>query len=212
MTTSEDVDDRARAAAIDAGVRAEAVTIGWMILEAAAAIGAGMIAHSVLLTAFGADSVIELLSGGVLLWRLRSEGRHANVEAVERRAGWISAALLALLCVYVLVFVVLGLLRHVEPESSPIGIAVSSAAIVVMPLLARWKRQINVTLRSAALRADIAETTACAYMAVCVVLGLVLNIVMGWWWIEYVATLVLLIWLIHETKEALDGAHGGEFR
>src|SRR5438477_12596620 len=93
-----------RTAAIRTGVRLEVLTVGWMAVEAVLAIGAGIAARSVLLTAFGADSVIELLSGATLLWRLRVEaagGDDARVDAVEKRAVWISAVLLILLCAYV---------------------------------------------------------------------------------------------------------------
>src|SRR5579859_6755542 len=95
-----------RAAAIRRGVRLEWFTVAWMVVEAVLAIGAGIAARSVLLTAFGADSLIELLSGGTLLWRLRIEssgGDETRVEVVERRAEWISAVLLILLCLYVVV-------------------------------------------------------------------------------------------------------------
>ena len=86
--------------ALRSGVRAEIVTIVWMIVEAGVAVGSGIAARSVLLTAFGIDSVIELLSGGVLLWRLRAEVRGESTESAERRAGWLSAVLLLLLCLH----------------------------------------------------------------------------------------------------------------
>src|SRR5712692_347641 len=85
------------------GVRLELVTVVWMVAEATLAIGAGVVAHSVLLTAFGADSVIELLSGGLLLWRLDAERRGGDLERVERTelaATRLSAALLLVLCLY----------------------------------------------------------------------------------------------------------------
>ncbi|MEO8035957.1 MAG: cation transporter [Acidobacteriota bacterium] len=198
----------ARRLALVSGVRAEALTVAWMIVEAAVAIYAGIVARSVLLTAFGADSVIELLSGGVLLWRLHAEGDRERTENVERRAAWLSAVLLVLLCLYILASSAVGLLRHVEPDASLLGIAVSAAAIVVMPLIAAWKRRINLVLQSGALRADIAESVSCAYMAACVLLGLALNWLLHWWWIEYVATLSLLFWLVHETREAFESARG----
>jgi len=83
----------ARERAVRAGVRLELVTIGWMAVEAVVGIGAGILARSVLLTAFGLDSVIELVTGGVLLWRLLTEARNQSVERVERaeqRAAWIA--------------------------------------------------------------------------------------------------------------------------
>ncbi|HEX9100364.1 MAG TPA: cation transporter [Candidatus Dormibacteraeota bacterium] len=202
-----------RQTAVRVGVRLEVVTVVWMGLEAVLAIGAGVAARSVLLTAFGFDSVIELISGGTLLWRLSSEARgsgSARMEAIERRATWISAVLLVLLCVYVLLVGFAGLLARLRPEGSALGVAVAAAAVVFMPLLAWRKRRANVVIGSAALRADIAETIACAYLAAATLVGAGLNLVAGWWWAEYVAALVLLVFIAMETKEAIESARGGD--
>jgi divalent metal cation (Fe/Co/Zn/Cd) transporter len=180
-----------------------------MAVEAVLAIGAGIVARSVLLTAFGFDSVIELISGGTLLWRLSSESRGASaerIETVERRATWISAVLLALLCVYLVGVGLVGLATRLRPEGSALGVGVAAAAVVVMPLLAWRKRRVNVTLGSSALRADIAETITCAYLAAATLLGAALNLIAGLWWAEYLAALVLLIFIGMETKEAIESA------
>jgi divalent metal cation (Fe/Co/Zn/Cd) transporter len=198
----------ARDRALRAGVRVEIVTIAWMIIEAAVAIGAGIVVRSILLTAFGIDSVIELLSAGVLLWRLRVEIRGDSGEDVERRASWISGTLLVLLCCYVVVASVIGLMKHIGPDSSRLGVAISAAAMVLMPLLAAWKKRINVVIQSGALRADISETLACAYMATFVLIGLILNATVHWWWTDAVLSLGLLFWLGHEAKEAFEAARG----
>jgi divalent metal cation (Fe/Co/Zn/Cd) transporter len=180
-----------------------------MAIESVLAIGAGIAARSVLLTAFGFDSVIELVSGGTLLWRLSSEARGASserMENVERRATQISAVLLALLCVYLVGVGLAGLVATLRPEGSAVGVGVAAAAVVVMPLLAWRKRRVNVTLGSSALRADIAETITCAYMATATLAGAALNLISGLWWAEYVAALVLLIFIGMETKEAIESA------
>ncbi len=202
-----------RAAALQAGIRLELITVLWMTLEGALAIGSGVIAGSVLLIAFGLDSVIELISGGVLLWRLSAEAKDsdvAKIEKVERRATAMSAILLALLCLYVATTIGAGLIGRIEPESSFIGILVSLGALIIMPLLARVKRGVNTRLNSAALRADIAESVTCAYMAGTVLVGLALNAALGWWWAEYVAAAVFLYWLVGETREAFEAVRGGE--
>ncbi len=198
-----------REAALRAGVRLEFATVAWMAVEAVLAIGAGIAGRSVLLTAFGFDSVIELISGGTLLWRLSSESRGASaerIEAVERRATWISAVLLALLCVYLVGVGLVGLATRLRPEGSALGVGVAAAAVVVMPLLAWRKRRVNVTLDSSALRADIAETITCAYLAAATLAGTALNLFAGLWWAEYAAALVLLIFIGMETREACDAA------
>src|SRR3981081_192781 len=154
--------------ALRTGVRLEIFTVVWMAAEAVLAIGAGIAARSVLLTGFGLDSVIELLSGVTLLWRRASEARGSGVthiEGVERRATRISAVLLVLLCAYLLFFGVGGLVIRLRPEGSVLGVVGVAAAVIVMPILAWRKQRANATIGSAALRADIAETITCAYMA-----------------------------------------------
>ena len=204
-----------RTSAIRRGVRLEAFTVLWMAVEAVLAIGAGIAARSVLLTAFGADSLIELLSGATLLWRLRVEaagGNDARVDAVEKRAVWISAVLLILLCAYVALTSVAGFVLRIEPERSWLGVAVSAAAVVVMPWLAARKRAANRTIQSAALRADIAESATCAYLAGITLIGAAVNALTGLWWVEYLAAVVLLRWLIPEAREAAEAARSGKAR
>ena len=138
-----DTASRRRGTAVRAGVRVEQVTIVWMVLEATVAIGAGVLARSVLLTAFGVDSVIELVAGGVLLWRLMTEARGgslARVERTENRAAWVTGVALLLLCLYVVVSAAAALLTRTEPDRSYAGMAVAMAAVAGMPILARRKR------------------------------------------------------------------------
>jgi len=207
------VDPLARRSALGRAVRLEAFTVVWMAAEAVLAIGAGVAARSVLLTAFGADSLIELLSGGTLFWRLRVEasGRDEHrVDAVEKRATWIAAVLLILLCGYVALTSVLGLVLRIEPERSWLGVAVAAAAVVVMPWLAWRKGAANRVLQSPALRADIAESATCAYLAAVTLAGILVDSFTGWWWVEYIAALLLLRWLIPEAREALEAARGDQ--
>jgi divalent metal cation (Fe/Co/Zn/Cd) transporter len=190
-------------------VRIEVFTVVWMVVEAAVSLGAGIVAGSILLTAFGLDSVIELISGSVLVWRLSVEaggGSTELVERVERIATWVVAVTLALLCVYVLVSSIYGLATHAKPQGSPLGIAVSLAALIIMPYLAVRKRRIAARIDSEALAGDAAESITCAYMAGTVLVGLILNALAGWWWAEDVAALVFLFWLGRETWEAFQEA------
>jgi len=202
----------ARAAHVRAGIAIEVVTVAWMLLEAAIAIGAGLIARSVLLTAFGLDSVIELVTGGVLLWRLVTEARGSALDRVERaegRAAGVAGVALILLCAYIVATSALSLLLHSHAESSPVGIGLALVAVVGMPLLAWRKRIIAARLGSAALRGDAACSITCAYMAGALFLGLLLNAAFGWWWADSLAALALLYWLIPETREAIEGARSG---
>ncbi len=195
-----------------AGVRVELITVAYMLVEAAVAIGAGVLARSVLLTAFGLDSVIELVTGGVLLWRLAAQARGADlarVERAERRAAWVTGIALVLLCAYVVVLAAASLLARNRPDTSLAGIALATAALVVMPLLATRKRTLAARLESPALRGDAACSITCAYMAGALLLGLGLNALLGWWWADDLAALALLYWLIPEAREALEGARAG---
>lgn len=202
-----------RDAEIRSGVRIEVFTVIWMVIEAVVSLGAGIIAGSALLTAFGLDSVIELLSGAILLWRLRmevSEGDTDRVQRAEHQAAWIVAICLVLLCVYVLLTAIYSLLTHAVSESSPVGIGIALAAVIVMPWLGITKLRIARRVDSGALRGDAASSFTCAYMAATVLVGLALNAWLHWWWAEDIAALVFLLWLMQETREALQEARGGK--
>jgi divalent metal cation (Fe/Co/Zn/Cd) transporter len=191
------------------GVRIEIITILWMVVEMVVSIGAGIAARSILLTAFGVDSLIELVSGSILLWRLSTENRGGDLGTVKRaehRAAWVVAISLSLLCAYVLISSVYSLITHARPESSVIGIGISTAALLVMPLLAVSKRRISKRIQSAALAGDSANSMTCAYMAATVLAGLVVNALFGLWWVEYAAALVFLAWLVLETREVFAEA------
>jgi divalent metal cation (Fe/Co/Zn/Cd) transporter len=196
-----------RAAEIGQGIRIEVISILWMVIEMAISIGAGIAAGSILLTAFGIDSLIELISGSILLWRLRVEslgGDVDRVEQTEQRAEWIVAITLALLCVYVFVSAIYGLIVHSKPESTILGIGISAAAVLIMPYLAIIKRRVSDRIHSEALAGDAVESITCAYMAGTVLVGLVLNALFGWWWAEHIAALLFLLWLARETWEAFE--------
>lgn len=189
------------------GVRIEVITIIWMVVEMVVSISAGIAARSALLTAFGIDSLIELVSGSILLWRLLNESRGGDLKSVERaeqRASWVVAVTLGLLCAYVLISSVYGLITHSKPEGSIIGIGVSAAALLIMPYLAVTKRRISKRIDSAALAGDATNSITCATMAGTVLAGLVLNNLFGLWWAEYIAALVFLVWLIQETREVFE--------
>jgi divalent metal cation (Fe/Co/Zn/Cd) transporter len=199
----------ARAGQVRTAIWLEVFTVLWMVVEAAVSIGAGLTAGSALLIAFGLDSVIELVSGTTLLWRLALEARGGDeelVERAERRAARIVAVLLVLLCIYVLVTAIYGLVTRAQPETAIAGIAISSAAVIVMPLLGIAKRRLASDLDSSALRGDAASSFTCAAMAGAVLAGVALNALFHWWWVEPAASLLFLFWLARETREAFDEA------
>lgn len=205
--------EAARTRDVRIGVRLEVLTVGWMIVEAVVAIGSGVVAGSTLLVAFGLDSVIELISGATVLWRLATEaggGNDERVEVAERRSAWVVAISLALLCVYVLATAIYGLVTRTKPDPSAPGIGIALAAALIMPPLAISKRRIAARIASDALHGDAVEGITCAYMAGTVLIGLAANALVGWWWAEYVAALAFLGWLLRETREAFEEAREGE--
>jgi divalent metal cation (Fe/Co/Zn/Cd) transporter len=192
---------------VSRALRLEWLTLGWMVIEAAVAIGSGIAAHSLTLIAFGADSVIELASAGVLIWRLTAESRHgeAFIEAIERRAARIGAALLFALAIYVVITALWSLWAGNAQEFSLPGLIVAIAAIPIMIVLTRAKSRIAADLGSAALRADAAEAIACGYLSAVVVFGLVAQWLTGSWWIDGVSALALVPFLVREAVEAWQG-------
>ncbi|HUI89809.1 MAG TPA: cation transporter [Anaerolineales bacterium] len=179
----------------------------WMVVEMAVSIGAGISAGSILLTAFGIDSLIELISGGILLWRLQVESRGgdtAQVHQAEHRAKGIMAVALGLLCVNVFASSIYSFIVHLISKTTWVGIGISAAAVMIMPYLAITKRYIEKQIDSEALAGDAVESITCAYMAGTVLIGLALNALLGWWWVDPVAALVILAWLGREAWEAIQ--------
>ena len=195
------------------GVRIELVTIIWMTIEASIAIVTGFATHSVSLQGFGIDSIIELISGGVLLWRLRVEQRGGTtgvVERAERRAAWITAISLFALAVYIVGDSAFAFLTRSRPEASWWGIGLAISATIVMPLLWQGKLRVARRIESAALKADAMCSVTCAYMAITLLVGLLLNKFFGWWWADPLAALGLVYFIVKEGREALHEARTGE--
>ncbi len=195
------------------GLGIEYVTLGWTALEAIVAIVSGVIAASIALTAFGIDSGIELISAGIVAVRLRSlivQGK-AN-EVKERRALRVVAVSFYVLALYVLVDATLVLTLGEHPAVSVAGIAVTAAALIVMPTLAIAKRRIAFRLDAdrlpgpaALLRADAAETALCAVLSATTLIGLGLNAGFGWWWADPAVSLVVVYFALKEGREAWMG-------
>jgi divalent metal cation (Fe/Co/Zn/Cd) transporter len=194
---------------LERAVRLEVLTVGWNVVEAVVAIGAALAAASVALLGFGLDSVIESMSGLVLLWRLRAElaGDRAEdvIALVERRAERLVGISFLVLAAWVTFHATTTLLAAEQPEASPVGIAVTSLSIVVMIWLARAKRRVAAALGSRALAADAEQTQACWYLSVVVLAGIGLNALFGWWWADPVAALGVVVLLVREGMEAWRG-------
>jgi divalent metal cation (Fe/Co/Zn/Cd) transporter len=200
-----------RSSALRAALRLEIVTIVWMVIEAVAALGAGIAAGSLLLVAFGIDSAIELASAVVVFSHFRIEshkdfaGDLGNTGVIERKTARIAGYLLFLLSAYVLVQATFGLVTRHAAETSPVGIAVAIIAALGMPLLAKAKLRIADRIGSRSLRADAMETLTCGYLAWVLLIAVVLNALTYWWWIDSVASLAIVPLLIREGCESISG-------
>lgn len=180
----------------------EYLTIGWNLLEALVAIGAGLVAGSIALIVFGVDSVIESASGAVLLWRLQDDERGEERERIALRLVGVSFILLA---TYIAFDAVKSLVMREPPEASYIGVVLAALSLIVMPLLARAKRRAATEINSRALQADSRQTDLCAYLSAILLAGLGLNVLFGLWWADPVAGLVMTLIIAKEGLESLRG-------
>jgi divalent metal cation (Fe/Co/Zn/Cd) transporter len=185
-----------------AGRRLEYFTLGWNVIEAAVAITAGVLAGSIALIGFGSDSVIESLSGIVLLWRLQS---HEADEKRERIALRLVGACFLILAAYVGFEAVYSLIEREPPDASIVGIVLAALSLIVMPILARAKRRVAARLNSASLAADSRQTDLCAWLSGILLGGLALNALLGWWWADPVAALIMVPIILREGVQALRG-------
>jgi divalent metal cation (Fe/Co/Zn/Cd) transporter len=191
---------------------AESLTLVWMVVELVVALAAGIAARSVALIAFGVDSGIELFTAAVVLRQLVLHTARATDEELDRRerqaarlVGWGLYGLIA----YIVVSSILSLALGRRAGSSTAGIALAFAALIVMPVLWRWRRGLAERLDSPALRADAACSLVCVYLSATLLGGLLLNRLLGWWWADSLAALAMIWWIRGEAAEALESARAG---
>ncbi|MBI2157337.1 MAG: cation transporter [Candidatus Rokubacteria bacterium] len=195
--------DRARSARI--GRRLQYLTIAWNSAECVVALVAGLLAGSVALVGFGFDSAIEVASSVAALWRLAREHDAARREAAERRALRLIGIGFLLLAAYVLWDAIDALAGRHAPERTLAGIVLAALSLVVMPLLARLKRRVAVSLASGALEAETRQTEICAWLSAILLAGLGLNAWLGWWWADPAAGLAMVPLIAWEGLEAVRG-------
>ena len=184
------------------------VTVGllWNLLEAGVAFWAGLQAGSVAVLAFGFDSIVELMAGAVLVWRLKSEREESETEAAERRAQRLLGLSFFLLAAYVVLHSganLLGWLPEPQPSLAGVGIVVASA--VVMAVLYVGKMRIASRMQSRALRAEAMESLFCDLQDLSILIGLGLNSLFSWWWADPVSALFLVPFFIKEGRENFSG-------
>jgi divalent metal cation (Fe/Co/Zn/Cd) transporter len=177
--------------------------IGYHVLEAGVALGAGLAAGSIALIGFGADSLIESLAGLVVLWLFT--GARLGSNTAERRAQKLIAVSFFVLAAYVGVESLRSLIGGHEPHASWLGIGLAAFTAPTMPLLAAWKRRVGRKLNSSAAVKEASQTQLCAYLSVALLIGLGANALFGLWWMDPAAALFIATVAIKEGRESWRG-------
>jgi divalent metal cation (Fe/Co/Zn/Cd) transporter len=179
------------------------IGLGWHLVEAAVAIAAGVVAGSVALVGFGADSLIEAGAGVVVLW-LMGGGRSSSPTA-ERRAQQLIAASFFVLAVYIGVESVRDLVGGHRPDASWVGVGLSVVTLATMPPLAAAKRRVGESLGSSATMSESRQTMLCAYLSAALLVGLLANAALGWWWADPLVALGIGAVALREGRQAWRG-------
>ncbi|MQS52121.1 cation transporter [Companilactobacillus mishanensis] len=189
------------------GLTTEYFSLAWMIFEFAVGFSSGLAAGSILLIAFGLDSFLEIISGSTLIWRLRKEANgapSAEILHAEKKSSLIVGTILILLGIYVTFVSLFNLFAHSAADTSVSGISIAIASVVLMPILAVRKRHIGKAMHSDALVEDGMCNITCAYMAGTVLIGSLLTALFNLWWVDSVAALVLVYFIVSEGIESLQ--------
>jgi divalent metal cation (Fe/Co/Zn/Cd) transporter len=184
------------------------LTITYNIAEAVIAVSTGYSVDSIALVGFGFDSLLEVSAAILMLWRLIEQLRHQNDEAVERAESLVHrfvGATFLLLSAYILYDSITTLFHQVRPESTLIGTALAALSLMLMPFLAWGKMRAAKEIGSSALYSEAKETVACSILSLIVLIGLALNVTLGWWWADPLAAFMMIPWLI---KEGIAGIKG----
>jgi divalent metal cation (Fe/Co/Zn/Cd) transporter len=185
--------------------RARRLAVGgnaWHLVEFAVALGAGIAASSVALLAFGIDSLIELVAGGVIVWLF--SGQRVGSASAERRAQQLIAVSFFALAVYVAIETARAF-SGTHPETSWVGIGLAAVTAATMPLLARAKQRVGRELGSRATQSEGGQNMICAYLSVALLVGLGANALLGWWWADPAAGAVIALVAVREGWEAWHG-------
>ena len=177
------------------------ITIAYNLVEAVVAITAGTLASSGALVAFGLDSTIEVLSAAAVAWQFTRR----DPERWERGTLRVIAVAFFALAAYVTSSSVLALVLRTDVEHSTLGIVITAVSVVLMPFLSLAERRAGRELGSATAIADSKQTLLCTYLSAAVLIGLVLNSLLGWWWADAVAGLVIAVFAVREGVEAWRG-------
>ena len=202
-------DETSRLGLLHRGLLLEYFSIGWMTVEALFSVGAGLLAGSLALVAFGGDSLIELLSAYAVAAYLRSpQATEADGEKTEK----IATTLLFVLIPVIALGSAYSYFSGTKAQGSPLGIAIAIGAVVVMPYLWIEKKRIGRETDCLPLSIDAAESATCLFMAVALLVGLLLEFFLKIAWVDYVATGVILLFVAKEAVESYREIGEGRVR
>jgi divalent metal cation (Fe/Co/Zn/Cd) transporter len=182
----------------------QVVTLAWMLIECGVSVYGAISAHSPALLAFGADSLVELLSATVVLLAIVP-----SFPLARDRAARLTGILLFVLAGVVALVTFLAFVSGVTAETSCSGIVITLAALVVMPVLAWAKRKTARLTNNRALAADAVQSATCAYLAAMTLAGLAINAIWHIHWVDSAAALLALPILVIEGRRALRGENCG---
>ena len=177
--------------------------LGWHAIEAVVAIGAGIVASSIALVGFGADSIVESLAGITVLWRF-AESRSAS-ERAERRAQQVIGASFFAIAVYISAEAIRTLVSGSHPDVSWIGIGLAAITLAIMPPLAAAKARVGERLQSSATKSEGRQNMLCAYLSAALLVGLGGNALFGWWWADPLTAFVIAAVAVDEGRKAWAG-------
>ncbi len=185
------------------GLRLEYFTVGYNSIEAVASLAFGLAAHSIALVGFGLDSIVESLSGLILIWRLRQHGKipKEKEKEIEDKAMKFVAISFFILGAYVLFESIQKLILREIPHPSLPGIVIAIASMIIMPILSVKKYSIGKEIESNALVADSKETLACSFLSVALLLGLGSHYFIGFWQADPIVGLIIVVYLLREGWE-----------
>ncbi len=192
-----------RAAAVRRAQQLARLSLGWHAIEAGVAIGAGVVAGSVALVGFGADSLVEMIAGFVVLWRFANA--RSESESAERRAQQLIAASFLLIAAYVGVEALRALIQADRPDDSIVGIGLAIATLATMPPLAVAKSRVARRLGSSATASEGRQNMLCAYLAAALLAGLLANTLLGLWWADPIVALGIAGVAVREARDAWRG-------
>jgi divalent metal cation (Fe/Co/Zn/Cd) transporter len=198
-------DETSRRALIRRGLVLNYLTIAYNTLEAIVSLIAGILAGSIALVSFGIDSIIEVTASGAAQWRLRADLDVTRRDRVEGTTIRIIAWSFLALAAYVCYDAVTALWFRERPDASTLGVVILTLSVIVMPLLAGAKKRVARQIESRTLIADATQTSLCAYLSAIALVGVALNVALGWWWADPVAALLMVPIIV---REGIDGLRG----